>query len=177
MKMKKILSTVLLTATFILSSPTQAIIGIATDSEATAIAGLALMDISQIWVVESRSTTRRTRRGGFSRSTYVTYRVITYPAFLIAGLVLLDEQGRAEITANLSNEQIAQAKLSDAEVAALKSEIEEVNAIKDMIASEISSVENDEQRMEKAGQLWTSYSEVLSEDTAIALFKLASLEK
>ncbi|MCF8060649.1 MAG: hypothetical protein K9K67_15205 [Bacteriovoracaceae bacterium] len=174
--MKKFLSSILLAVTFILSSPSHAIIGIASDSEATAIAGLALMDISQIWVVESRTTTRRSRRG-FSQTTYVTYRLITYPAFLIAGLVLLDDQGRAEITADLSAEQIAQADLTEEEISAFKAEIEEVNAIKDMIASEISSIENDELRTEKAGQLWTSYSEVLSKDTAIALFKLANLDK
>lgn len=175
--MKKFLATAALMATFLISTPSQAIVGIASDSDATAIAGLALMDLSQIWVVESRTTTRRYNRRGWSRTTYVTYRVITYPAFLIAGLVLLDDQGRAEIGAELSAEQIAQADLSQEEIASFQNEIEEINAIKDMISSEISSIEDDQKRMEKAGQLWTEYAQVLSQDSATALFKLANLEK
>lgn len=175
--MKRYLSTLVLAATFLISSPSKAIVGIASDSDATAIAGLALMDISQIWVVERRSTRTRYRRGGFSRTTYITYRVITYPAFLIAGLVLLDEQGRAEISSELSAQQIEAAQLSPSEVSSFKEEIEEINALKDMISAEISSIKDDEKRMEESGRLWTDYSSVLSEESAIALFKLANLEK
>lgn len=175
--MKRYLSALLLTASFLLSTPSHAIIGIASDSEATAIAGLALMDISQIWVVERRTTRTRYRRGGFSRTTYVTYRLITYPAFLIAGLVLLDDQGRAEISSELSQEQIDSADLTTSEIEAFQNEIEEVNAIKDMVASEIAGIEDDSKRVEEAGRLWTEYSSALSEETAVALFKLANLEK
>ncbi len=175
--MKKFLATITLTLSFLISSPSQAIVGIATDSDATAIAGLALMDLSQIWIVESRTTTRRYSRRGWSRTTYVTYRVITYPAFLIAGLVLLDDQGRAEIGADLSAEQIEQAQLNDNEVVAFQNEIEEINALKDMISSEISHIEDDQARIEEAGKLWTEYAQVLSKDSATALFKLANLEK
>lgn len=175
--MKKYIASLALTLSFLISAPSHAIVGIATDSDATAIAGLALMDLSQIWVVESRTTTRRTRRRGWSRTTYVTYRVITFPAFLIAGLVLLDDQGRAEIGAELSAEQIAEAELSNNEVQAFQNEIEEINALKDMISSEISHIEDDQKRMTEAGKLWTEYAEVLSQDSATALFKLANLEK
>lgn len=173
--MKSIISCLLVAATFVLSTPSKAIVGIATDSEEVAIAGLALMDISQIWVVESRST-RRHHRGGWSRTTYVTYRLVTFPAFFIAGLVLLDEQGRAEISANLSDEVIANAELSDEEVAAFKAEIEEINSIKDVIAAEISEIEGEEARIEQAGKLWTEYSSVLSKNAAIALAKITNVE-
>jgi hypothetical protein len=175
--MKRFLSTLILTATFLISTPSQAIVGIASDSEATAIAGLALMDISQIWVVERRTSRTRYRRGGFSRTTYVTYRLITYPAFLIAGLVLLDDQGRAEISSELSQEQISAAELTDSEIEAFQNEIEEVNAIKDMVASEIASIEDDKTRLDEAGRLWSEYSQALSDETAVALFKLANLDK
>lgn len=175
--MKKYFAALALTMSFLISTPSQAIVGIASDSDATAIAGLALMDLSQIWIVESRTTTRRHSRRGWSRTTYVTYRVITYPAFLIAGLVLLDDQGRAEIGSELSAEQIQEAQLSQNEVEAFKGEIEEINALKDMISSEISHIEDDQVRMEEAGKLWTEYAQVLSKDSATALFKLANLEK
>lgn len=175
--MKNIISCLLIVATFAISTPSKAIVGIASDSEATAIAGLALMDISQIWVAERRTTTTRRGRRGWTRTTYVTYRVITFPAFFIAGLVLLDDQGRAEISAELAAEQISNADLSDSEVAAFKAEIEEINAIKDVVASEIAHIEKDEVRMEEAGKLWTEYSSVLSADAAVALAKLSNIEK
>lgn len=174
--MKNVLTSIMIAMTLMLSAPSKAIVGIATDSEATAIAGLALMDISQIWVVERRTTTTRHGRRGWSRSTYVTYRVITYPAFLIAGLVLLDDQGRAEISAELSEEQIASADLTSSEVEAFKAEIEEINAIKDVVASEIALIKDDQARMQEAGKLWTQYSEALSKDATIALAKLSNIE-
>lgn len=173
--MKNIISCLLIVATFAISTPSKAIVGIASDSEATALAGLVLMDISQIWVAERRTTTRYGRRG-WRRTTYVTYRVITFPAFFIAGLVLLDDQGRTEISSDLTAEQIANAELSDSEVAAFKAEIEEINAIKDVVASEISTIKEDEARMKEAGKLWTEYSSVLSNDAAIALAKLSNIE-
>lgn len=176
MKMKNIISCLLIVATFAISTPSKAIVGIASDSEATAIAGLALMDISQIWIAERRTTTTRYGRRGWRRTTYVTYRVVTFPAFFIAGLVLLDDQGRAEIGSDLSAEQIANAQLTDSEVSAFKAEIEEINAIKDVVASEIADIKEDEKRMEAAGKLWTEYSSVLSEDAAIALAKLSNIE-
>ncbi len=173
--MKSIISCLLIAATFALSTPSKAIVGLATDSEELAIAGLALMDLSQIWVVESR-TTRRHHRRGWTRTTYVTYRLVTFPAFFIAGLVLLDEQGRAEISADLSEEVIAAAELTSDEVTAFKAEIEEINSIKDVVASEISSIEGEEQRIEAAGRLWTEYSSVLSQDAAIALAKITNAQ-
>ncbi|MCR9203876.1 MAG: hypothetical protein NXH75_04820 [Halobacteriovoraceae bacterium] len=173
--MKNIISCLLIVATFAISTPSKAIVGIASDSEATALAGLVLMDISQIWVAERRTSTRYGRRG-WRRTTYVTYRVITFPAFFIAGLVLLDDQGRTEISSDLTAEQIANAELSDSEVSAFKAEIEEINAIKDVVASEISTIEEDEARMKEAGKLWTEYSSVLSNDAAIALAKLSNIE-
>jgi hypothetical protein len=175
MKMKNIISCLLIVATFAISTPSKAIVGIASDSEATALAGLVLMDISQIWVAERRTSTRYGRRG-WRRTTYVTYRVITFPAFFIAGLVLLDDQGRTEISSDLTAEQIANAELSDSEVSAFKAEIEEINAIKDVVASEISTIKEDEARMKEAGKLWTEYSSVLSNDAAIALAKLSNIE-
>jgi hypothetical protein len=174
--MKKFLSILLTLATLAISSPSHAIVGIASDSEATAIAGLALMDLSRIFVVESRTTYRRGRRGGFGRTSYVTYRIITYPAFLIAGLVLLDDEGTAEISGELSPREISQAGLTNNEVDAFKAEIEEINAIKDMVSSGISRVPDDEKRLEMAGQLWTEYSKSLSNNAAIALHKLSNFQ-
>lgn len=176
--MKKYFATLALVVSFLVSSPSQAFVGFASDSDATAIAGLALIDLSQIWVADSRTTTRRyDRRRGWSRTTYVTYRVITYPAFLVAGLVLLDDRGRAQIGSELSEEQIETAELTTREVEAFQREIEEINALKDLISSEISYIENDQDRMEEAGRLWSEYAEVLSKDSAVALFKLANLDK
>ncbi len=173
--MKKIISTLMLLSMILINNPAKAIVGIATDSEATAIAGLALMDLSQIFVVDSHTHINR-GRGGWRRTTYVTYRIITIPAFLIAGLVLLDDNGQAEISSDLSAEQIAKAELSADEVKAFQAEIEEINAIKDVVASEIADIENDEERLETAGVLWTEYASTLSENAAIALSKLSTLE-
>jgi len=174
--MKKMLSILLTLATLTISTPSHAIVGIASDSEATAIAGLALMDLSRIFVVESRTTYRRGRRGSFGRTTYVTYRIITYPAFLIAGLILLDDNGSAEISGELSQQEVSQAGLTDLEIQAFRAEIEEINAIKDMVSAGISKVPDDEKRLEKAGQLWTEYSKGLSDNAAVALFKLSNIQ-
>ena len=173
--MKKLISSLMLLSMILMNNPAKAIVGIASDSEATAIAGLALMDLSQIFVIDSHTHHRRTRRG-WQRTTYITYRIVTIPAFLIAGLVLLDENGQAEISADLTADQIAKAKLLKDEVQAFKDEIEEINAIKDVVASEIAGIENEEERMEVAGSLWTEYASELSENAAVALAKLSTLE-
>ncbi len=173
--MKKLISTLMLLSVVLMSNPSKAIVGIATDSEATAIAGLALMDLSQIVVAERHDRYSR-RRHGWRRTTYITYRVITFPAFLIAGLVLLDDNGHAEISGDISAEQIQEAELTDTEVASFQSEIEEVNAIKDLVASEVSEIQDEEERVEVAGELWTEYASALSEDTAVALYKLSNLQ-
>lgn len=171
--MKNLLLSLLVTMSILMPTTSKAIVGIATDSEATAIAGLALMDLSQIWIIDGRSTTYRNGRRGWERTTYVTYRVITYPAFLIAGLVLLDEQGSAEISAELTQEQISEAGITKEELEAFQSEIEEINAIKDLIASEIGRIPDESEKIYEAGKLWTDYSELLSPSAAIALGKLS----
>lgn len=175
--MKKLISSCALLMALVISQPSQAIVGIATDSSATAIAGLALMDLSQIWVVDGRTTTYRRygRRGGFTRTTYITYRVITYPAFLLAGLVLLDDNGRADLSAELTAEQIEKAELTQNEVQAFQNEIEEINSLKDLIADETATIEDNQERFEAAGELWTEYAGALSKDAAFALSKLSQL--
>jgi len=174
--MKNVILSLVVAMSILVPTTSKAIVGVATDSEATAIAGLALMDLSQIWIVESRSRTYRNGRRGWGRTTYVTYRVITYPAFLIAGLVLLDEQGSAEISAELTQKQISQAGITKEELVAFQSEIEEINAIKDLIASEIGRIPDDSERIHEAGKLWTEYSDLLSPNAAIALGKLSQFE-
>ena len=176
--MKRIISCLLIVATITFSTPSKALVGLASADDNLAVAGLALMDLSQIWVVDAHTTTHyRGRRGGWNRTTYVTYRLVTFPAFFIAGLVLLDEQGRSEISADLTAEMIAKADLSKDEVKAFKAEIEEINNIKDVVASEISSVSGDEEtKITAAGQLWTEYSSALSQNAAIALAKITNAQ-
>lgn len=174
--MKSIISCLLIVAAVTFSTPSKAFVGLASGDENIAVAGLAFMDLSQIWVVDSHTTTHyHGRRGGWHRTTYVTYRLVTFPAFFIAGLVLLDEEGRTEISADLTKEMIAKADLSQDEVKAFKAEIEEINNIKDVVASEVSTMEADEQaKTEAAGQLWTEYSSALSKNAAIALAKITN---
>ncbi len=174
--MKKLISSCALLMTLLTSQASYGVVGLATDSSATTIAGLALMDLSQIWIVDSSTTYRRNgRRGGVTRTSYFTFRVITYPAFLVAGLILLDDNGRADLSSELSLEQIQKAELSDEEVMAFKNEIEEINAIKDLITDETAVIEDDQERFEAAGQLWTEYAGALSKDAAFALSKLSQI--
>lgn len=175
--MKSMISCLLIVATFALSTPSKAIVGIASEDDDLAMAGIALMDLSQIWVADTTTHYHRGRRGGWYQTSYVTFRVVTFPAFFIAGLVLLDEQGTSEITADLTEKMIAKADLSKDEVNAFKAEIEEINNIKDMVASEISAVDGDEEaKVEAAGKLWTQYSSALSQNAAIALAKITNAQ-
>jgi len=180
--MKSIISCLLIVAAVTFSTPSKALVGLASGDDNLAVAGLAFMDLSQIWVVDSTTTTHyhrgyRGRRGSWHRTTYVTYRLVTFPAFFIAGLVLLDEEGRTEISADLTDEMIAKADLSKDEVEAFKAEIEEINNIKDVVASEISTIDGDEEvKTEAAGQLWTEYASALSKNAAIALAKITNAQ-
>lgn len=171
--MKKFIATFSLLLGLMTSNPANAIVGLASDSDALVITGIAMMDISQITVWERHDRYGRTRRG-YVRYSYYTMRVITYPALLLAGLVVLGDEGRVQMSADLSADMIAKADLTSSEVEAFKANIEEINLIKDSISAEISKIEDKKLKAETAGKLWSEFAQSLDEEAAVALYKVGT---
>ncbi|PIP95838.1 MAG: hypothetical protein COW00_12280 [Bdellovibrio sp. CG12_big_fil_rev_8_21_14_0_65_39_13] len=171
--MKKLVALLTILSGLMMANPAKAIVGIASDSDALVITGIAMMDISQITVWERHDRYGRTRRG-YVRYSYYTYRVITYPVLLLAGFVVLGDEGRVQINSELSADLIKKADLTSSEVKAFQDNIEEINVIKDSISSEISKIEGSKERAEAAGKLWTEYAQSLDQDAAVALYKIGS---
>ena len=157
----------LVSIAMLVSLNSNAIVGIIADDDTTAVVGLAMMDISQITVVDT--TVYRTRR---SRFVYRTYKVFTYVPLFLAGLVVLDDAGKMTFN-ELSAEKALKAQITEAEATAFNSELEELNAVKDLVSSELTGLEgNKEQKAEAAKELWTEYQEYVSKDAFMALSKL-----
>lgn len=150
----------------------QAIVGISSNDSALTVTGLVLMDLSQITVYNRNTDVRRDRYGRVRVYSYYTYRIITYPVFLLTGLVLLDAQGDLKLKAQLPTELVEKAELTSNEIAAYQNQIEEINSIMEMIAQEVSRAETDNDKVELSGSLWTEYAQMLDADAAIALKKI-----
>lgn len=150
----------------------QAIVGISSNDSALTVTGLVLMDLSQITVYNRNTDVRRDRYGRVRVYSYYTYRIITYPVFLLTGLVLLDAQGDLKLKAQLPEELVEKAELTSNEIAAYQNQIEEINSIMEMIAQEVSRAETDNDKVELSGLLWTEYAQMLDADAAIALKKI-----
>jgi hypothetical protein len=151
----------------LLSLQSNAIVGLMADDDSTAIVGLAFMDISQIVVVDT--TVYRTRR---SRFAYRTVRVITYVPLFMAGLFLLDEEGKVSVN-EISADQAEKVGITSLELEAFNNEIEEINIVKDMVAAELADVKGSEvERAEASAKIWENYRTSLSDDAFVALVKL-----
>lgn len=163
--MKKTLLTLALMATMLFSANSNALVSAANGSRALAITGLAMMDLSQIVVVERR------------RFGMTVVRVITYPALLIAGLVLLDENGRYDISGEISEETAAAANLTLDEKNALEDNNEEINVIFDEVSLEVEKFKGtQEEKVELAKELWAEYSEILDENAMSGLVKVFNIQ-
>lgn len=162
--MKKTFLSFLLLTTMLMSANSHAIIGATNNSRALTITGLAMMDLSQIVVVQ--------RSFG-----YTVVRVITYPALLIAGLVVLDDEGRYDISGDITEETALKAGLTNAEKYAIEDNSEEINVLFDEISLEVQNLEGTkEEKVALAKELWEQYSEVLSEDAMSGLVKVFNIQ-
>ena len=122
-----------------------------------------MMDLSRIVIVE--------RNPGMT-----VVRVITYPALLIAGLVLLDENGRYDISAEISEQTVLKADLTAVEKMALEDNNEEINVIFDEVSLEVENFNGSKQeKIQLANELWSEYSEVMDEDAMSGLIKVFNL--
>lgn len=158
---------ILISLAMIVSLRAHAISGIIADSDTTAAVGLAMMDISQIVVVDT--TVYRTWRGRF---VYRTVRVFTYVPLFLAGLVVLDDNGKMTF-GELNNEKASEAGITADETVAYNAELEELNAIKDMVSSEVANMEGSKEvKAEAAKNLWSEYQDYVSADAFNALVKL-----
>ncbi|MFT6071122.1 MAG: hypothetical protein ACJAT2_002111 [Bacteriovoracaceae bacterium] len=161
------LKKLLLSLALLVSMRAHAITGLVSDSDGMATAGLVMMDISQIVVVDT--TVYRTWR---SRTVYRTVRVFTYVPLFLAGLVLLDDNGKMTF-GELEADKASEAGITTDEVIAYNAELEELNAIKDMVSSEVAEMEGSKEvRAEAAKGLWTEYKDYVSADAFSALVKL-----
>ena len=115
--MKKFIVCLTLLLTLFSAKESKAIVGAAAESQELALLGVVLMDVSTITVVERRPIHYRR---GFGSFAYTTYRVLLFPALLVAGLVILDDEGRIEISGEMSEGLIAKAELSNDEVIAIE---------------------------------------------------------
>ena len=171
--MKNLLAMLALLTGLLVSPQSKAFVGLASDDDNIALLGLALMDISTITVVERRHTHYRR---GYRRTFYTTYRVLTFPAFLIAGLVLLDDQGTATISDEISEEVANVAGLSPQEKSAIENNAEEITAIKDSIIADTASIADRAARAEQAGNLWLEYGSQLPKEALLGLHKMATVK-
>lgn len=161
------LKKLLLSLALLVSMRAHAISGLVSDNDSMATVGLVMMDISQIVVVDR--TVYRTWR---SRTVYRTVRVFTYVPLFLAGLVVLDDNGKMTF-GELESEKAAEAGINANELIAYNAELEELNAIKDMVSSEIADLEvSKEIKAEAAKGLWTEYKDYVSADAFSALVKL-----
>jgi len=161
--MKKTLLSFVLLGTMLMSFSSHALISATNGSRSLAITGLAMMDLSQIVVVE--------RNPGMT-----VVRVITYPALLIAGLVLLDENGRYDISAEISEETALKTNLTADEKIALEDNNEEINVIFDEVSLEVENFNGTKkEKIELANELWTEYSEIMDADAMSGLVKVFNL--
>jgi len=158
---------ILLSLAMIVSLRAHAISGLVADSDSTAAVGLIMMDISQIYVVDT--TVYRTRS---SRVVYRTFRVFTYVPLFLAGLVVLDDNGKMTF-GELKAQKAQEAGITADETLAYNEELEELNAIKDMVSSEVATLEGSKEiKAEAAKELWSEYRDYVSEDAFNALVKL-----
>lgn len=163
--MKKMLLSFVLLATMLVSTNSQAIVGAANNSRALAITGLAMMDLSQVVVVS---------RSNFG---YAVVRVITWPALFVAGLVLLDENGRYDISGEITAETAEKAGLTNAEKYAIEDNSEEINVLFDEISLEVENMEGTQkEKIEHARNLWRDYSANLDEEVLSGLVKVMNIE-
>lgn len=154
------LKKILIMMTLLTSIHSKAFIGAVANDDTTAIVGLAMMDISQVTVVERRSF------------FYSTIRVFTYVPLFLFGLVILDEEGKITFT-EMTKEKAEKAGITSDEMKFFNDEIEEVNATKDDIASEISLIKNQEEKAQEALNIWEEYSK----DNALAPQTFRALQK
>ena len=162
--MKKFVLSVALLATVFVSSNSHAIVSAANGSRALAITGLAMVDLSQIVVV----------RRSFGRTVV---RVITYPALLVAGLVLLDEEGRYDISGEISEETALKADLTNAEKYAIEDNSEEINVLFDEISLEVENFEGTkEEKVKLAEKLWAEYGEMIDANAMSGLVKVFNIQ-
>jgi hypothetical protein len=163
--MKKTLLSLMLLSTMLVSFNSNAIVGVASNSRALALTGIVMMDLSQ-WV-----TVRR-------HWGYTVVRVVTYPALLIAGLVVLDEDGRYDISGEISEETAQKAGLTNAEKYALEDNNEEINVIFDEVSSQVQNMEGTkEEKVAKASELWKAYTAELDENVMTGLVKVFNTQK
>ncbi len=173
--MKNFLMTLTLFSTLFASTHSNAIVGATNDNRALALTGLALMDLSTFVVAERRPV--RYRRG-VGYVGYTVYRVVTLPVLLVAGLVLLDDNGRFDISADITGEAADKANLSNEEKFALEDNIEEVNALFDSISMEVQETKASKQeKIELAKDLWEDYSQELDQNVMSGLVKVLNLKK
>lgn len=162
--MKKTIFSFVLLATMLMSTSSHAIVSATNGSRALAITGLAMVDLSQVVVV----------RRSFG---YTVVRVITYPALLIAGLVLLDEEGRYDISGEISEETAQKAGLTNAEKYAIEDNSEEINVLFDEISLEVENFEGSkEEKVAHAKKLWAEYSEIIDENAMSGLVKVFNIQ-
>jgi hypothetical protein len=163
-KMKKTMLSLVLLATMLMSTSSHAIVSATNGSRALALTGLVMMDLSQVVVV----------RRSFG---YTVVRVITYPALLVAGLVLLDDEGRYDISSEISEKTAAKAGLTNAEKYAIEDNSEEINVLFDEISLEVEEFEGTkEQKVELAKTLWKDYSANLDENVMSGLVKVFNIQ-
>jgi len=162
--MKKTFLSLVLLSTMMMASSSHAIVGASSNSRALTITGLAMMDLSQIVIV----------RRNFG---HTVVKVITYPALLIAGLVVLDEEGRYNISAEISGETVLRAGLTNSEKYAIEDNNEEINVIFDEISLEVEKLDGSkEEKVKLSKNLWEEYSEVLDENVMSGLVKVFNIQ-
>lgn len=163
--MKKTVLSFMLLATMLFSANSHALVSATNNSRALAITGLAMIDLSQVVVVSRRNF------------GYTVVRVITYPALLVAGLVLLDEEGRYDISGDISDETALKAGLTNAEKYAIEDNSEEINVLFDEISLEVEKYEGTKkEKVAKAKELWEDYTDMLDENVMSGLVKVFNLQ-
>lgn len=179
--MKSILTKFLVMMTLVTSINANAIVGLMADDSDVVLFGAALMDISQITVVDRRDViyrhrTHYDRRGRrhthTNRVVVYTWRTITYVPLALTGLFFLNDAGSVQFSP-LTTADAQKLGITSNELNTYNNELDQINAIAEEVKSEVALAQTQEEKVDTAAAEWTELSEYISPESAKVL-KLVS---
>lgn len=172
--MKKMMTRLLLLVTLLTSLNANAIVGLIADDSDVVLFGAALMDISQITVLDRRDVIYRhsdhyDRRGHrhhhSNRVVVYTWRTITYVPLALTGLFFLNDAGSLQYQ-QLTKAESEKLGVTADEMNIYNSEIDQINAIAEEVGAAVAEAKTQDEKIDTSATQWTELSEYLSPESA-----------
>ena len=165
--LKKTTLSLIMTFLLVMSCNVKAFTGLLSNDSNLVIFGAALTNLSQITYIE-----RDVHYSYHRRFAVYTYRTVTYIPMALFGLLVLDEDGDAELK-KLDNKTAEKLNINDNELKKFNNELEQINLIVTSISEELNPDSSREEKLTQTVQLWNEYSDYLSEDAFSAVVKIS----